>query len=371
MGDQLVKIEDGAGLKKFVKFQHELYRNHPNFVPPLIADEIDFLSSRNPVFEVVKQQLFIVERDGKVVGRISAHTHSLEQKKLGRKRGRFGWFDCIDDPQVARTLLDAAKHWLIAEGCVEMTGPHGFSDLDNEGLLIEGFNEVPTIAGSFHAPYHQKFVEDYGFQKEVDYLEYRFAFPDQEPKAFKRFREMQSPDYRVHVCKTTKELLKYVPSFWRALDDAFSHLYGVTPLTEKQQQYYTKKNFSLLDPKYIHFVLDKNDEVIGFFITMPNLSKAFQKAKGRLFPTGVFHLFRGMKKADTVDFLLAGVRSGHSSPLIATLMAISVYDACKAMGIKYCETNRELETNTDVTRIWSRFDPRQHRRSRMYRLPLG
>lgn len=369
----LHEVQSHQDLKDWVRFPYDLYRGDSYFIPQIYSDEVAFFSKKNPVYEVVKQRMFLVKDGQKIVGRISGVIHSLEEPKIGYRRGRFGWIEMIHDYEVARILLDACKNWFLSEGCKEMTGPHGFSDLDSEGLLVEGFEELPTIAASYNPPYYQNFIEKYGFQKQADYIEFRVKLPEEEPKFLARaLKSSAESPYRVKNCQTKKELFGYASKFWHALEASFAHLYGVTPLTDKQMAYYTEKYFNFLDPRYVHLAFDQNDNIVGFFITMPNLSRAFQKAKGKLFPFGFLHLLRGMNQPDTVDFLLAGVDpSCPNSPLVITLMSLSVYRHLKSKGIQYIETNRELEENTAVTKIWSRFDSRQHRRSRMYGMNLA
>lgn len=360
-------------VKKWVTFPYNFYRGDKYYIPQLIPDELDFFSPKNPVYQVAKQKLFLVQEGEKTVGRIAAIIHSLEEKKLGYRRGRFGWIEMIDNFEVTKLLLDACQNWFRSESCKEMTGPHGFTDLDPEGLLIEGFNELPTIAASYNPPYYAGLIEKYGLTKQADYIEFRVKVPAEEPKYLTRVVKTlkENSQYRPITCKSKKELLKYVPQFWVALEETFAHLYGVTPLTPAQQDYYTKKYFGLLDPKYVHFVLDQKDEMVAFFITMPNLSEAFQKAKGHILPFGFIHLLKGMRRPDVVDFLLAGVKpSVPNSPMITALMSLNVFKMLRENGIKYIETNHELEDNTAVTKLWSRFESRMHRRTRLYKLPL-
>jgi hypothetical protein len=341
------------------------------YVPPLLLDERSIFSARNPVRAVARSRRFLAKRDDRIVGRICGIIHDGEGRKLGYRRGRFGWFESVEDQDVANALLDAVREWLLAGGCEEMTGPHGFTDLDPEGLLVEGFDELPTIAASYHPRYYATLLEAYGMRATRDYVEYRITLPVSEPTLFRRLRERETRSpYRVFSCRSRAELMRYAPGFWEALEESFEPLYGVTPLLPAQQEYYTRRYLGMLDPTFVHLAVDGRDDVVGFFITMPNLSRAFQKAAGRLLPFGFLHIWRGMRRPDTVDLLLAGVRAGHSSALISGLLAVRVLEMCHRRGIRYVETNRELETNTSVVSVWRHFDARLHRRSRMYRLPL-
>jgi hypothetical protein len=347
------------------------YAGDPVWVPPLMSDERSLFSFRNPVHAVADSRLLGAWRGGRMVGRVCAIVHREEERRLGYRRGRFGWFESVDDAAVAHALLGAARDWLAERGCVEMTGPHGFTDLDPEGLLIDGFDETPTVAASYHPPYYRALVEGFGLEPVRDYVEYHIRLPEDEPPLFRRLRarEARTP-YRVFTCRTKREMLHYAPSFWEAVEETFAPLYGVTPLNRAQQHFYTQRYLGMLDPEFVHFAVDEHDVVIGFFITMPNLSAAFRRARGRLLPTGFLHILRGMRSGDTLDLLLAGVRTGHPSAVVTGLLALRVLEMCHRRGIRYVETNHELEENTAVVSIWSHFDARLHRRARLYRTEL-
>jgi hypothetical protein len=339
-------------------------------VPPLLHDERSLFSFRNPVHAVADSRMLLARRGGRIVGRVCAIVHRDEARKLGYRRGRFGWFESVDDVGVAHALLGAARDWLVAQGCTEMTGPHGFTDMDPEGLLIDGFAETPTVAASYHPPYYRSLIEGFGLEPTTDYVEYHVTLPVDDPPLFQRLRARGSrAPYHVFTCRTKRELLHYAPSFWEAVEETFAPLYGVTPLNRAQQHYYTRRYLGMLDPEFVHFAVDDSDAVVGFFITMPNLSAAFRRAHGRLLPTGFLHVWRGMRSCDTLDLLLAGVRAGHPSSITA-LLGVRVLDMCRRRGIRFVETNHELEANTAVVSLWSHFDARLHRRSRLYRMPL-
>ena len=252
-----------------------------------------------------------------------------------------------------------------------MTGPQGFTDLDAEGLLIEGFEHLPTISGSYNYPYYRDLLENYGFEKDADYVEFRSHVPKEYPLLESlRKRYAGKGDYYVVTCRNRKELFSHADAFWSVLEAAFESLYGVTPLSRKQTDYYTKKYFGYLDPKYAKLIFSRQGELVGFFMGMPNLSRSFKKANGRLLPLGLLHILREYRKPETVDFLLAGVKPGEPSGLIIAMSTIEMYDTFRRQGIRFMETNRELEENTSVTGIWSKFERVWFRRSRVYRMDL-
>ncbi len=372
MGFKIKEVLTPKELKQWVNFQFDHYANHPYQVPQIIMDEQDYFKPTNPAYKIAQARFFMALDDNdQVVGRICGIIHSLEIKKLGKKRGRFGWFETIENKEVAHLLLSTVKEWLVKENCVEMTGPHGFTDLDPEGLLIEGFDHLPTISGSYNYPYYAQFLEDFGLVKDADYLEHRVYLPKDYPLFVKmKPRLAKNKEYKLAKCENKKDLMKLIPGIWDVLEKAFEPLYGITPLTKEQNDFYTKKYFSFLDPKYIKVVTNSQDKVVGFFIGMPNLSKSFKKANGHLLPLGWWHILKEFKKPDAVDFLLAGVLPGEPSNHILMMMAVAMYETILENNINIIETNRELEDNSAVVGIWSRFEHLYKRRSRIYKLDL-
>jgi hypothetical protein len=372
MAIQITEISGTKPLKRWVRFQHDLYAGDPLFVPELISDELDtFSRENNPVFEVADVRMLLAERDGEPVGRVVGIIHHLEAEKLGHKRGRFGWYETIDDPAVSDAMLSELEGWFRAEGCTEMAGPLGFTDLDPEGLLIEGYDALPTIAGSYHKPYYRALLEGYGLSKEVDYQEFRIGIPPEDHPVIQTLRKKAARDQEKHGLRPLritrrKKLLDWAPQFWEVMEKSFARLYGVTPLTPDQVDYYTDKYFGFIDPDFVQFVVDRDDRLVGFYLGIPSLSRAFQKAGGRLFPLGWFHILRAFRNADTVDFLLAGVHPDWGASKVLPTLAVEMHRALVRRDIPYAETNHELETNTTVTGIWSKFEVINTRRSRVY-----
>jgi hypothetical protein len=330
-----------------------------------------FNARKNPAYEVCQSKLFLALRNDRPVGRICAIINALEEDKLGHKRGRFGWFDSIDDQEVATALFDAARAWHVGAGCTEMTGPHGFNDLDMEGLLIEGFDELPTIAGNYSYPYYRKLVERYGFAKDVDYIESRTEVPRNVPfLESMRKRYAGNKDFYVLGCKTKKELLGHVNNMWELLEVAFEPLYGVVPLTAAQTKYYTRKYFSFLDPEFVKFAYSKDGQMAAFLAAMPSLSRAFVKARGRLFPTGFVHILKAFRKPEMVDFLLGAARPTVKSAAPRAMIWVSMHDSLVKRGVRFIETNHQLENNTEA-HVFTRYPTVYRRRARVFRLGLN
>jgi hypothetical protein len=371
------EVENRSELKQWVQFPLGLYRGDPNYVPQLTREEMDFFSpSKNPSFKIADTKLLLCRNDDRIVGRVCGIIHKLEAEKLGFRRGRFGWFESVDDPEVVRTMFSYLEDWFRRIGCREMTGPHGFSDLDPEGMLVEGFEWLPTIAGSYNKPNYPVLIEALGFQKEVDYIETRLEFPQEMPPLFQMIAKKvipaaQAEGYRLVEGLGKKGVMQYAGQFWDLLEASFAQLYGVTPLTDEQKAFYKKKYFGFIDPRFLQLALDDSGTLQGFFLGLPSLSRSFQLASGRLFPFGFFHILRGFKRFDTVDFYFAGVHPRANPKKILPMMTLGMWRALKAANVRYLETNRELETNTAVVNIWSRFNVVNKRRTRIFRKELN
>jgi hypothetical protein len=372
----VIEVHRRADLKEWVDFPNTLYRGDANYIPQILRQEIDFFSpAENPSFKTAEARLLLARRGGRVVGRVCGIINSLETGRLGYKRGRFGWFESANDPEAAGALLEYLQKWFGAEGCREMTGPHGFTDLDPEGMLVDGFDALPTIAGSFNKAYYPALIEAQGFRKEADYIETRLEFPQEMPPLFQMIAKKVMPaaeaeGYRLVEGLTKKGVLGFAGQFWSVLEAAFEHLFGVTPLTDAQKAFYEKKYFGFIDPRFLQMVVDGSGTLQGFFLGLPSLSRPFQRAGGRLFPFGFFHILRGFKRFDTVDFYFAGVHPQANTKRIFPMMALGMWRALKAANVRYLETNRELETNTAVVNLWSRFEVVNRRRTRVFRKSL-
>ncbi len=369
-------VETKRELKTFIKVPFEIFKGNPYWVPPLIMDELQtFNPGKNPAFEHAETRLFLAYKDGKAVGRITGILSHAANDKYKTKNLRFGWFDTINDYEVARSLFDALEKWGKERGMETMTGPHGFSDLDPEGMLVEGFDRLPTISVIYNFPYYPEFVEKYGFQKEIDYLEFLSIAPQETgipPKLLRlgeRIKERSG--VRVHRFKSRREVKKRSVELFYLLDEAFEEIYGSVPLTEKQIQYYVKKYIPFVDKDLVLLAVDEKDEAVGFLITMPSLSRGFQKARGRLFPFGWFHILRSLKNYEVLDFYLAGIKKSYRGQGVDLLMALEVVQSALDKGVNYAESNPELETNKKVHAQWKYFNPTQHKRRRIYKKAIA
>ncbi len=365
-------VSNRKQLRDFVKFQLEHYRGNEYFVPPIIADEIEtFSPDKNPAFDHAEARLFLAYEGDRVVGRIAAILSHAANEKYQSKNIRFGWIEMINSYEVASALLDSVAQWGRERGMETMTGPHGFCDLDPQGMLVEGFDKLATIASYYHYPYYKELVERYGCEKDVDFVEYLSTTPKLEdfPDKLIRANEWIQKRYKFHVVRYTK-LKQYVArarELFRLLDETFANNYGTVPLTTKQADYYTKKYLGYINTDLIKFVDNEKGELIGFLLTMPSLSKAFQKANGKLFPTGWYHLLKALKTYDVLDFYFAGVRDDYRGKGVDVIMVTEIVQAAIKYGFRHAESNQELEHNNKVQALWKDFNPVMHKRRRIYK----
>lgn len=372
MSTRITAVESRVDLKRFILFPHRLYRGCPYWVPPLIRDEMDTLSpASNPAYEQAEARLFLARRNGAVVGRIAAILSHAANRKYGTRNLRFGWFDSVRSQEVARALLDAAAAWGRERGMVTMTGPQGFTDLDPEGMLVEGFDERATIATIYNHAYYPALLEHCGFRKEIDYVEFQGQVPPGAvlPDRMVALTEWAARRSRVglRAIANGRELQReYGPRIFDLLDESFEELYGTVPLTQKQKDYYIRKYLPLARPDLIKVACGEDGEMVGFMIALPSLSRAFQQAHGRLFPFGLLHILLALRRFDSIDFMLAGVSKSFRGKGIDRLMVMDMFRSALSHGVRWAESNPELETNLKIQNEWKIVPRRQHKRRRIY-----
>ncbi len=364
-------------LKAFVTFPMQLYSGNPYWVPPLIRDEMEnFTRGKNPAFDEADARLFLARRDGKIVGRVAAILSQAANRKYNTRNLRFGWFDTIDDYEVAQALLSAVEAWGRELGMQTITGPHGFTDLDPEGLLVEGFNELATISVIYNHPYYPGLLERYGLIKDVDYVEFQASAPEGTaiPEKMIKMAEWAAKrnGYRlVRYTRISALRKERAQELFNLVDEAFEELYGTVPLTQRQKEYYISKYIPFANPDFIEIVVDEQGVMIGFMIAIPSLARAFQKARGRLFPLGFLHILTALRRFDTLDFLLAGVKKEYRGKGVDLIMTIDVFRTGLARGVRRAESNPELELNSKIQGEWKIVSTRQHKRRRIYRKSIA
>ncbi len=362
-------VETKKDLKSFIRFYNSLYNNNPFFAPPLEFDEVSTLSKgKNPAHEICDSKYWLAYKDNKVVGRIAAIINNTELKNSDKKIARFGFFDFIDDLEVSKTLMDTAIDWLKEKSIEAVHGPFGFTDLDRQGMLVDGFDEKSTMATIYNHKYYNNHIEKLGFEKSTDWIEYVFKFEEEPPAKIQKISQFAQKRYQVRPlkAKSKKELKKYIPDMFNLINDSYQDLYGYTNLTKEQVEYYGKNYIGFVKKELVSLILDKNDKLIGIGITMPSFTDALQKAKGSLLPFGWYHMLRAMKVNDTLDLYLVAVDKEYQDKGIAVVMIDELYKSAVKLGFKEVETNIELEDNHKVQSMWKFFNPRQHKRRRCY-----
>ena len=360
-----------SNLKKFVEFQIDLYKGNPYFVPPLVSDEIATLDSKvNPAFDHCESAYFMAYRDGKAVGRIAAMINKQVNEKENSRQARFGFVDFIDDAEVSKALFGAAEKWAKEKGMDNIVGPLGFTDLDNEGMLINGFEELGTMATIYNYPYYPAHVERLGYEKEVDWHEFLIEIPEQIPDKHKRIAEIVKKKFNLRVVKfTSRKALKeqYGQALFELINEAYDNLYGYSRLTKRQIDYYIKIYLGMLNLDLVTLIVDGEDQLVGVGISIQSMSRALQKSKGKMFPFGWWHLLKGLKgKNDRVDLLLVAVKPQYMGKGVNALLFTDLIPAYNKYGFKWAESNPELESNAAVQNQWEAFPYRQHRNRRAF-----
>jgi len=360
-------------LKRFVEFGIDLYAGSPCFVPPLISDDVETLMpEKNPAFDYCQAQAFMAWRDGKPVGRIVAIINTLVNERTDSSDARFGFVDFIDDEEVVDALFAAASSWARERGMTALVGPMGFTDMDHEGMLIEGFDEMGTMATIYNYPYYPRHMDRMGFVKDAEWVEYRLTVPeDGVPEKFKRISSIVREKYGLRSVKfTSRKKIKelYGRALFELINEAYDSLYGYSPLNDRQIEYYVSKYIGIVRLDCLSVIVDKDDKLVALGLSMPSLSEALRKSRGRLFPFGWFHLLRGIHgHNDVVDLLLVAVRKEYIGRGVNALLFEDLIPIFKREGFKEAESNIELEGNDSVRLQWQYFEHRQHRRRRCYR----
>lgn len=366
---EIREVNTKTNLKKFVRFPFTLYKNSEYWIPPLIQSELDTLTpEKNPAFEYCEAKYWLAFRDGKIVGRVAGIINRKFIETWDQNYGGFSRLDFIDDEAVAFALLETVENWLKSSGMAGIHGPVGFTNFDHQGMLVEGFNELPTIASTYNYEYYPSFLEKRGYEKEVDYLEFEVKVPDRVPEKAERLANivMRKQKLKLVHAKSKKELMPYARQIFDVINVTYSELFASVEYSEKLVELYTKKYFSFILPEYVTIVLDENERVIGFQITMPSLSRAFQKAGGRLFPFGFIHILRALKKPKYLDLYLVGILPEYQNKGVSAVFMSEMTKLAVRNGIISAETNSEMEDNKKVQDFWTYYESRQHKRKRVY-----
>ncbi len=373
MAVQIREVRTPHELKQFVRFQYTLYRANTFWVPPPRGDELKSLrKDKNPAFEFCDAKYWLAFRDGRVVGRIAGIINRKYNEVWKAKSARFGWIDFVDDKEVSVALLKTVEQWARENSMSSLQGPLGFTDMDGEGTLIEGFEETSTLGAIYNYPYYPAHIEGAGFAKDTDWVEFQVTMHEGIPEKVRRVAEIALERNRLSVLhvKKAKDLLPYAHEIFHVLNDAYKDLYGFVQLSEKQIAVYVKQYFGFILPEYVPVVLDAHGKVAAFGIAMSSLSTALQKCKGRLFPFGFIHVLRALKNARNIDLYLTAVRPDLQNKGVNGILIHEMNKVFVRNKIDKVETNRELEENAKVQAQWRFYEHRQHKRRRCYKKAL-
>lgn len=366
---------DRKELKKYVKFGIDLYRGNDCYVPPLIFEEIETLMpSKNPAFDFCEAQSFMALRDGVPAGRITAIINRVVNERTGKREARFGFVDFVDDAEVVDALFRAAEEWSRRRGMTEMVGPMGFTDMDHEGMLIDGFDELGTMATIYNYPYYPVHMERMGYKPDVDWVEYRMTVPDSVPDKYLRIASLVERKYgfkTLHYTSRSRLKADYGRAIFDLINVAYDGLYGYSPLSDRQIDYYIDKYLGILRLDCISVVVDKDGKLVAFGISIPSFSRALQRSGGRLWPLGWYHLLKAIHgKNDVVDLMLVAVSPEYQNMGVNAMVFADLLPTYIKNGYKFAESNLELADNASVQLQWQYFERRQHRRRRAFRRDL-
>ena len=378
---QIKRVETKKDLKAFIECHYDLYEGNQYDAPNLYSDELNTLSKdKNAAFDFCEAEYFLALKEGKVVGRVAAIINNKANEKWDKKDVRFGWIDFIDDIEVSKALLKAVEDYGREKGMTSVVGPLGFTDMDPEGMLTWGFDQLGTMATIYNYDYYPKHMEKLGgWEKDNDYVEYRLDVPEAAPEKYTKIAEMVEKRYNLHARKLTKKEIfegGYGKKLFDLINVTYSHLYGFSELSERQIDQYVKMYFPFADLDLITVIEDgnKDNQLVGLAITIPSLTRALQKChRGRLFPFGWWHLLRAIKfhKTEVVDLLLIGVLPEYRSKGANSLVFADLIPRYVKYGFKWGETHVEMETNESVQSQWGPLDPTMHKKRRCYRKAIG
>lgn len=382
MSDIIIKkVSNKRELKAFIRFNYELYKDCPYAVPDFLEDTLDTFNPRkNAAFDFCEADFFLALKDGKIVGRVAAIVNHKANQTWDTKNARFGWIDFVDDPEVSQALLRTAEDWGRAHGCDKLTGPLGFTDMDPEGMLTGGYDQLSTMSTTYNYPYYPKHMERLGYAKEVDWVERKILTPEKDRPAhmdkYFRVAEMSAKRYNLHIrkFKNAREIRQggWAQKIFDVVNKAYAPLYGYSEMTPKQIEQYVREYMPFLDMRLITTVEDADGRIVAMGVGMPSLSRAIQKAHARLFPFGWIHLAKALyfKHADIVDLLLVAVLPEYQNKGVNAMLFADLIPVCQQMGFKFGETHPQLETNEKSQGQWAYLDAEIHKRRRCWQKPL-
>ena len=361
-------VTSAKDFKTFARFANKMYKGNKYYVPSMPLDDLaTFSKDKNPAFEFSEAEFYLAYKNGEVVGRVAAIINHKANEAWKVKQVRFGWIDFIDDLEVSAALLDAVIEFGKKAGMTQIVGPLGFTDFDPEGMLVEGFDKLSTMALIYNHPYYPEHMKKHGYYKETGWLEYKITLPEVISERHKNIAESVMERYGLTIKKKTRRQIRkenYGQKIFKLINETYCVLYGYSLLSEKQIDQYVNMYLSLVDMDMLTFVENADGELIATGLTIPSLAAALQKCNGEIFPFGWWHLLKAMflKKPDTLDLLLIGVRQDYQNKGVNALMIYDLVERFRRKGFKYAETNAMLETNDKILAMWTSFEKEQHKR---------
>ena len=367
---EIVEVKNKKQIKNFIDFPTKLYKGVKQYVHPLRMSEFEmFNPKKNASFEDCEATYFLAYKDGVLVGRIAGIIQRLYNQKVNEKRVRFTRFDCINDKEVAKALLESVENWAKQKGMNIVHGPMGFNDMDREGMLIEGFDEIATFEEAYNFEYYKDLMEYCGYSKEVDWVEFNITLPDKIDDRINKIADLVQQRYHLHNAeKTSKKafIKKYAKGIFKLLDEAYGPLYGVVPYTDKVRKQIISQFKLFISLDFMCVIEDENCEPIAFGFAIPSLSEAINKCEGKLTLKSIFSILKAVKNPKQLDLALIAVKPGwHSKGVPALIMREMVASFIKR-GVKTCETNLNLENNLNIIQLWKNYEHRQHKRRRSW-----
>ena len=361
-------VETKKDLLTFVKFGNRLYKGHSCYVPSMPSDDmVTFDRNKNAAFEFCEAEYFLAYKDNKAVGRVAAIVNYKANKAWNVDQVRFGWFDFIDDLEVSKALLDAVTVFGKSKGMNQIVGPLGFTDFDPEGMLVEGFDRMCTMALFYNHPYYPEHMKKLGYVKETGWLEYRITLPTEVPDRLKKLSEVVLERYDLKLVKKTKSEVmreKYGQKIFQLINETYCNLYGFSLLSTKQIDQFVDAYLGVVNMKMLTFVENSQGELVGAALTMPSIASALQKCNGEILPVGWWHILKSMywKPTDTLELLLIGVRPDYQNRGVNAVLCVDILENCHKMGFRYAETNANLEDNVKIQAMWAPFEKEQHKK---------
>ncbi len=372
MNIEIKEVNTPKTFKDFINVQFSIYKGNNFWVPPIKKDEIKALKSEfNPAFRFCKAKFWVAYKNSQCVGRIGAIINNKYNEKTGEKTGRFSRSEFIDDIEVSRKLFETAEKWIKAQEMTEVEGPLGFTNLDHQGMLVEGYDHLPSAASEYHLPYYKEHLVKLGYDKKIDWVEFRL-FLEGMPEKAKRGAEIVKKRSELTVKSFTKtaELQPYATQLFEILNEAFKDLHSVVPLDKEMINYYVKRYLMLLNPEFVKLVADKEGNLIAFIIGLPSLSESLQKANGSLFPFGWYHVNKALKHPKVIDLMLTGILPKYQAKGVTAILFYELHKVMEKYGVTEMETTGIFESNQKVIQNWKNYKNIQHKRKRCWKKSL-